>query len=118
MEPQKPIATKENTRAYRRKGAADLCRTFMENEGWAQLFQIARGEACKGWVKTAFGTKQGVLAPDFNERLAAFRLVTSYGYGRPAERADPDTGRSVTDLLIQALVDKQRGPTVDEERVR
>lgn len=88
----------------KRPGAAALCRSFMENEGWLQLFRIARGESHRCWIKTQFGTKEATITPDFDTRLTAYRHICSYGYGRPAElaRAD-DSGQSVTDALIASI---------------
>lgn len=85
------------------KGAAARCRNFMEDEGWDQLFAVARGTPVIAHAKTPFGTKRCTVSPDLNERLKAYGFILSYGYGRPAELADPDTGRSVTDLLLTAL---------------
>ena len=93
----------------RRAGAADLCRQFMENEGWAQVFALARGEpqtmlvSKRNRLTGAVKTVQVKVTPDADQRLAAYKLVTSYGYGRPSEIGDPDTGRSVTDMLVEAL---------------
>lgn len=87
------------------KGAAALCRAFMEGQGWLGLFRIANGEPHKYWAKKAFGGSEEVcLTPDFDSRLAAYRLITSYGYGKPAELASSDdSGRSVTDALLESL---------------
>lgn len=94
-------------RERQKRSAADLCRTFMEQEGWLQVFDIARGNPYRALVKTGgFGRPKAAevtITPDLDQRLAAYKLVTAYGYGRPAELADPDSGRTVTDLLLNAL---------------
>lgn len=102
----------EGPRTRYRKGAADLCRTFMETEGWKRLFAIARGEPQTLFVRNRWTGKPEkiILTPSFDEQLKASQLVAAYGYGRPAELADPDTGRTVTDLLLEALSGRDSGP--------
>lgn len=107
MEEQTPKA-KANVPRHRKAGAAEICRTFMENEGWLQLERIARGEPYVAWVRGAgFAVHKSVrvqLTPDLDQRLTALKLLTAYGYGRPAELASADdSGRTVTDLLLAAL---------------
>lgn len=92
------------------KFAADACRTFMENEGWTQVFDIAKGTpqrmlvSKKNKLTGAIKTVEIKVTPDLDQRLTAYKFVTSYGYGRPAELAyADDSGRTVTDLLLQAL---------------
>jgi len=81
-----------------------MCREFMESFGWSDLFSFARGEERRAWVKTAFGAKNCVTAPSFEERLTAYKLIASYGYGTPRAQIDVTSGgRSVTDLLLAAM---------------
>jgi hypothetical protein len=95
----------KGTPVHKTRFAAELCRRFMEDQGWEQVFAIARGEPQRALVRHGFSGKvqEVKITPDLDQRLTAYKFVTSYGYGRPAELADPDSGRTVTDLLLQAL---------------
>lgn len=90
--------------------AADACRAFMEAEGWTQVFDLARGVPQRMLVtKTSritgkTRTIEVKVTPDTDQRITAYKFITSYGYGRPAELAHADdSGRTVTDLLLAAL---------------
>lgn len=106
MENQALKSEERRTSPVRRRGAADLCRGFMESEGWAILFAFARGEPQRAIVRSRITGKAAEVkvTPDIDQRATAIKIITAYGYGRPAElaRAD-DSGRTVTDLLLEAF---------------
>lgn len=99
----------------RNPGAADLCRAFMESDGWRDLFDLAKGQETTAWVRTPFGSKKVRVTPTVDERLTALKFVASYGYGRPRESLDlTSNGRSVTNFLLSAF-GQAAGPGVPEE---
>ena len=85
----------------------------MENEGWAHVFRMAKGEPSTGWVTNKFTgkSKKVKITPSAETQLTAIKLLAEYGYGKPKASFDLTSGgKSITDFILEALGDTSSLP--------
>ena len=73
----------------------EWCQEFMSVEGWAKVAEIIRDEKTRA-----------------DARLAALRLVAEYGYGKPSQKVELDTGSR--EIIVNLVPGPPAPPAADE----